>query len=67
MPAAVKAMRREQGFTASTCDPFSSFDQLPAERFDLITCFEVMEHESFPQKTLAEMASLMKGSAHETE
>jgi len=54
------ARLREQGFTASTWDPFSTFDQLPAERFDLITCFEVMEHVPFPQKTVAEMVSLMK-------
>jgi SAM-dependent methyltransferase len=51
---------REQGFTAATYDPFSEFCELPAERFDLITCFEVMEHVPFPEKTVAQMVSLMK-------
>ncbi len=51
---------RARGFAASTYDPFSSFNQMPAERFDLITCFEVMEHVPSPEKTVAEMISLMK-------
>jgi 2-polyprenyl-6-hydroxyphenyl methylase/3-demethylubiquinone-9 3-methyltransferase len=51
---------REAGFTASTYDPFSSFNAMPAERFDLITCFEVMEHVPSPEKTVAEMLGLMK-------
>jgi 2-polyprenyl-6-hydroxyphenyl methylase/3-demethylubiquinone-9 3-methyltransferase len=54
------ARLREQGFAATTWDPFSGFDAMPAERFDLITCFEVMEHVPFPQKTVAEMVGLMK-------
>jgi 2-polyprenyl-6-hydroxyphenyl methylase/3-demethylubiquinone-9 3-methyltransferase len=54
------ARLRDQGFRASTYDPFSSFNQMPVEQFDLITCFEVMEHVPFPQKTAAEMVSLMK-------
>jgi SAM-dependent methyltransferase len=51
---------REQAFTAATYDPFSEFCELPVERFDLITCFEVMEHVPFPEKTVAQMVSLMK-------
>lgn len=51
---------REQGFRASTYDPFSSFNQIPEERFDLITCFEVMEHVPSPEKTVAEMVGLLK-------
>lgn len=51
---------REQGFTASTYDPFSEFNELPSERFDLITSFEVMEHVPSPEKTVGEMVSLMK-------
>jgi 2-polyprenyl-6-hydroxyphenyl methylase/3-demethylubiquinone-9 3-methyltransferase len=54
------AQLREQGFTADTYDPFSEFKELPAEPFDLITCFEVMEHVPSPQKTVAEMVGLMK-------
>jgi SAM-dependent methyltransferase len=51
---------REQGFVAATYDPFSEFRELPAEQYDLITCFEVMEHVPFPEKTVAQMISLMK-------
>jgi 2-polyprenyl-6-hydroxyphenyl methylase/3-demethylubiquinone-9 3-methyltransferase len=51
---------REQGFSATTYDPFSSFNQLPTEKFDLVTCFEVMEHVPSPQTTLATMVSLLK-------
>jgi hypothetical protein len=51
---------REQGFSASTYDPFSSFNQMPQQRFDLLTCFEVMEHVPFPQTTVATMVSLLK-------
>ncbi|HEX4066178.1 MAG TPA: class I SAM-dependent methyltransferase [Acidobacteriaceae bacterium] len=54
------ARLREQGFAASTYDPFSQFDALPGERFDLVTCFEVMEHVPSPEKTVAAMVSLLK-------
>jgi hypothetical protein len=54
------ARLREQGFTASTYDPFSSFNEPPRERFDLITCFEVMEHVPSPDATVAAMVGLMK-------
>jgi tetratricopeptide (TPR) repeat protein/SAM-dependent methyltransferase len=59
--AGVFAQRlRDQGFTAATYDPFSSFNQVPAETFDLITSFEVMEHVPFPQETVATLVSLLK-------
>lgn len=51
---------RAQGFTVSTYDPFSRFNQLPAETFDLITCFEVMEHLPHPRKTVATVLSLLR-------
>jgi SAM-dependent methyltransferase len=54
------ARLREQGYTAATYDPFSQFNQLPEEQYDLITCFEVMEHVPSPEKTVAEMVALMK-------
>lgn len=54
------ARLREQGFSAKTYDPFSEFNELPSERFDLITSFEVMEHVPSPVKTVAEMVGLMK-------
>jgi tetratricopeptide (TPR) repeat protein len=43
---------REQGFLAETYDPFSEFNELPAGRFDLVTCFEVMEHVPWPRETV---------------
>ncbi|HWZ52996.1 MAG TPA: tetratricopeptide repeat protein [Granulicella sp.] len=59
--AGVLAQRlRAQGFRAATYDPFSSFNEMPAETFDLITCFEVMEHVPFPKETVATMVSLLK-------
>ncbi|MGO9438391.1 MAG: class I SAM-dependent methyltransferase [Terracidiphilus sp.] len=54
------ARLRDQGFSAATYDPFSSFNQLPAEKFDLITSFEVMEHVPSPKETVASMVSLLK-------
>jgi Flp pilus assembly protein TadD/SAM-dependent methyltransferase len=51
---------REQGFSAETYDPFSEFNQLPVRRFDLVTCFEVMEHVPDPRETLRTMAGLME-------
>jgi SAM-dependent methyltransferase len=54
------ARLRDQGFSAATYDPFSSFNQMPSEKFDLITCFEVLEHVPFPQSTVATMVSLLK-------
>jgi hypothetical protein len=51
---------RDQGFSAKTYDPFSSFNQMPSETFDLITCFEVMEHVPSPRETVATMVSLLK-------
>lgn len=51
---------REQQFSATTYDPFSNFDTVPSEKFDLITCFEVMEHVPFPRETVATMVSMLR-------
>ena len=40
---------RDQHFNAATYDPFSAEKQFPTHRFDLITCFEVLEHVPDPQ------------------
>jgi len=53
---------RKQGFSATTYDPFSDFNVLPTESFDLISCFEVMEHVPCPKETVATMVSLLKES-----
>ena len=51
---------RGEGFEAETYDPFSSFNAMPSGRFDLITCFEVMEHVPQPRDTVKAMAGLLK-------
>ena len=51
---------RAEGFDAATYDPFSQFNTLPDERFDLITCFEVMEHVPWPRATVRTMDGLLK-------
>jgi 2-polyprenyl-3-methyl-5-hydroxy-6-metoxy-1,4-benzoquinol methylase len=51
---------RERGFSAESYDPFSKFDQVPDEGFDLITCFEVIEHLPRPRETVVKMVSLLK-------
>ena len=51
---------RDAGFSAATYDPYSSLNQMPAEAFDLVTCFEVLEHVPTPEKTIASMVSLLK-------
>jgi 2-polyprenyl-6-hydroxyphenyl methylase/3-demethylubiquinone-9 3-methyltransferase len=48
----------ESGFRATTYDPFSA-PARPQGAFDLITCFEVMEHAPFPHTTAADMVSLL--------
>jgi len=48
-----------QGFRASTYDPLTEFTARPQGRFDLITCFEVMEHVPSPAQIVADIASLL--------
>lgn len=49
----------EEGFRAITYDPFSEHRNAPDGRFELITCFEVMEHVPFPRQTAAHMHGLL--------
>jgi tetratricopeptide (TPR) repeat protein/SAM-dependent methyltransferase len=59
--AGVLAKRlQEAGFRAETYDPFSGFDAPPTGPFDLVTCFEVMEHVPSPRETVRAMAGLLK-------
>jgi len=51
---------RDQEFSATTYDPFSSFNEMPPETFDLITCFEVMEHLPSPKETVTTMVAMLK-------
>jgi 2-polyprenyl-3-methyl-5-hydroxy-6-metoxy-1,4-benzoquinol methylase len=51
---------RTEGFDATTYDPFSQFNALPDEQFDLITCFEVLEHVPWPRATVRTMDGLLK-------
>jgi SAM-dependent methyltransferase len=47
------------GFRAATYDPFTIFFARPQGRFDLITCFEVLEHSPFPDRTVSDMSRLL--------
>jgi SAM-dependent methyltransferase len=49
----------QNGFNATTYDPFSNFTERPRGPFNLITCFEVMEHSPFPNRTVSEMSQLL--------
>jgi methyltransferase family protein len=49
----------QSGFTAIAYDPFTAFSARPPGRFDLITCFEVMEHSPFPDRTVSDMSCLL--------
>ena len=51
---------RDQGFSATTYDPFSEFNELPTRKFDLVTSFEVMEHVPDPGTTVQTMVDLLK-------
>lgn len=51
---------REDGFRATTYDPFGTFAQMPKESFNFITCFEVMEHVPLPEETVATMAAMLE-------
>jgi len=51
---------RAQGFAAVSYDPFSKNREMPEGRFDLITCFEVLEHAPWPLDTIAQMHALLK-------
>ena len=52
---ALRALGREG---VESYDPFSNPTR-PNGRFDLVTCFEVLEHTTSPQATLADIASLL--------
>ena len=51
---------RREGFNAVTYDPFSEHRTPPEGRFDLMTCFEVMEHAPQPLEALRAMDGLLK-------
>jgi len=53
------SLLQEQGFKAGTYDPFSTFSARPQGPFDLITCFEVMEHLPFPDRIVSDMSQLL--------
>ena len=48
----------DKGYDATAFDPFSATGR-PAGKFDLITCFEVIEHSPDPMATLRDMRSLL--------
>jgi SAM-dependent methyltransferase len=48
-----------EGFHATTYDPLTAYSAHPQGPFDLITCFEVMEHLPFPDRTVADISRLL--------
>ena len=60
---AMRDFLRADGFAdVASYDPFASDgDSLPAGPFDLVTCFEVLEHASDPQAMAATLAQLAAG------
>ncbi len=54
-------LSRDHGMIATTYDPFNpACDVLPARRFPLVACFEVLEHTSDPRATIAALAGLVQ-------
>lgn len=53
---------RAVGFsTCDTYDPFSQgFAALPQQQYDIVTCFEVLEHTPNPLGTVAAISGLLK-------
>ena len=49
-----------KGFAAVTYDPYSNHQKRPEGQFDLITCFEMLEHTPWPLDTVAQMHALLK-------
>ena len=56
---AARCRSAEEGFQATTYDPLTAFASHPQGRFDLITCFEVMEHLPFPDRTVTDIGRLL--------
>ncbi len=56
------SLLRADGFSkVETYDPFvQEFSARPAQRYDCIVCFEVMEHSNRPRQTFTEVDSLLK-------
>lgn len=54
---------RSNGFASAICyDPISRPDDpLPDQRFDLVTCFEVLEHANAPMDVVRALAALTNG------
>jgi SAM-dependent methyltransferase len=58
---ALAAMLRAEGFDAETYDPFEPrFAQRPEGKFDLVTCFEVLEHVPDPLAGIADICACLE-------
>ncbi len=51
------AKLQARGFSAQSYDPFASYREPPAGSFNLVTCFEVLEHTPTPAATVAHLSS----------
>ncbi|MBE9604384.1 class I SAM-dependent methyltransferase [Acetobacteraceae bacterium H6797] len=54
------ATLRDAGFDATSWDPFADGGAPPEGQFDVISCFEVMEHAPDPAAVAAEVAARLK-------
>ena len=50
---------RRLGHAAISYDPFTKDNVRPSGTFDIITCFEVLEHSITPRETVADIMSLL--------
>jgi SAM-dependent methyltransferase len=56
----LSAKLRRHGFTPETYDPFNpEFSQRPSGKYDVITCFETLEHVMDPKSVLRDITSLL--------
>jgi 2-polyprenyl-6-hydroxyphenyl methylase/3-demethylubiquinone-9 3-methyltransferase len=50
---------RGAGYAAESYDPYTIGDVRPSAQFNVITCFEVMEHSHTPRMTVADLSSFL--------
>jgi SAM-dependent methyltransferase len=54
------ALVNTQGLSADSYDPYFLNNTRPTETFDIVTCYEVMEHSPTPRATVQDMISFLK-------
>jgi len=54
---------KKNGYMMTSYDPFF-YPQIPNKKYDLVTCNEVIEHFTFPDKELKKLCDLLKVGAY---